>query len=300
MKNVQFVITCLLVCLFPTTNFGQCTEANDADMAKYKRLTETQDAQGCSQCAMLALYFCSATYSDKAEDKRKVSSLISACKRNIQNMGQPYCCPELLNKQPQWGINANSKVGNNSASTSTSVNGNFAQTQKPTPPDNTLLINNLLTNLETNPDNPLKIDKALLESVANIIPEGNLKSKLLSYSANLGLDENLSIRQVYYDLNYAFTSNNQTSSLSQYSDTEKGLDILFNNQEQLFSSIKVKMENYKPGIFMNDPAFINNLSRKRLAQLHLLQNSMTNPSMRFPSRRLPRSRSPRSARSPLD
>lgn|GEM_PF-4110543 len=89
-------------------SFAQCTEAKDADMAKYKRLTETQDAQGCSQCAMLSLYFCSAKYCATAEDKRKVSAMITACKRNIQNMGQPYCCPELVTREPQWG----SMVGN--------------------------------------------------------------------------------------------------------------------------------------------------------------------------------------------
>lgn len=91
-------------------SYAQCTEAKDADMAKYKRLTETQDAQGCSQCAMLSLYFCSAKYCATAEDKRKVGAMITACKRNIENMGQPYCCPELVTKEPQWG----SMVGNSS------------------------------------------------------------------------------------------------------------------------------------------------------------------------------------------
>ena len=82
---------------------AQCTEAKDADMAKYMRLTKTQDAQGCSECGALALYFCSAKYCVEPEDKRKVSAMITACKRNIRLMGTPYCCPEFLDKEPAWG-----------------------------------------------------------------------------------------------------------------------------------------------------------------------------------------------------
>lgn len=118
MKRFHYLRILLPVCLACFVTYeasAQCTEAKDADMAKYKRLTETQDAQGCSQCAMLSLYFCSAKYCATAEDKRKVGSMITACKRNIQNMGQPYCCPELVNKEPQWG----SMVGNSSASAGT-------------------------------------------------------------------------------------------------------------------------------------------------------------------------------------
>lgn len=98
------------------TVIAQCTEAKDSEMAKYKKLTETQDAQGCSQCAMLALYFCSARHSVSVEDKKKVGDLITACKRNIQLMGQPYCCPEYMNKEPEWGIEANSVSGGNDTS----------------------------------------------------------------------------------------------------------------------------------------------------------------------------------------
>ncbi len=119
MKNtILFIFTVLYShVLLP----AQCTEAKDADMAKYKRLTETQDAQGCSQCAMLSLYFCSAKYCVKQEDVRKVDAMITQCKRNIKTMGQPYCCPELVNKEPQWGIAAgSSSSSSNSNTTSTS------------------------------------------------------------------------------------------------------------------------------------------------------------------------------------
>jgi hypothetical protein len=116
MINRYFNLTLLFCLLTVNTSFGQCTEAKDADMAKYKRLTETQDAQGCSQCAMLALYFCSARHCVEVEDKRKVRSLIEACKGNIINMGQPYCCPELVNKEPEWGVDVGSGGSSNSVS----------------------------------------------------------------------------------------------------------------------------------------------------------------------------------------
>ena len=119
MKNtILFIFTVLYSHLLLQ---AQCTEAKDADMAKYKRLTETQDAQGCSECAMLSLYFCSAKYCVKQEDVRKVDAMITQCKRNIKTMGQPYCCPELVNKEPQWGIAAGgSSTSGNSRTNSTS------------------------------------------------------------------------------------------------------------------------------------------------------------------------------------
>ena len=105
MKKIILLIT---FPLFFQSNYshGQCTEAKDPEMAKYMNLTKTQDAQGCSQCGMLALYFCSATYCVKQEDITKVGGLINACKQNIINMGQPYCCPDYLNKAPNWGAMA--------------------------------------------------------------------------------------------------------------------------------------------------------------------------------------------------
>ena len=113
MNYFQIIIALLFVPFFA---HSQCTEAKDADMAKYKQLTETQDPQGCSQCAMLALYFCSARHCVEVEDKRKVRSMIEACKGNIINMGQPYCCPELVNKEPEWGVDVGSGGSSNSVS----------------------------------------------------------------------------------------------------------------------------------------------------------------------------------------
>lgn len=113
-----FITTMLCFLIINVSAFAQCTEAKDTEMAKYKRLTETQDAQGCSQCALLALYFCSARHTSTNEDKSKVSSMINACKSNIQQMGQPYCCPEYINKQPEWGKDLNK-------SNSTSANANM-------------------------------------------------------------------------------------------------------------------------------------------------------------------------------
>lgn len=116
--KLSFLFILISIFINSETTYSQCTEAKDADMAKYKRLTETQDAQGCSQCAMLALYLCSARNTVTVEDKRMVSSLITQTKGNIVNMGQPYCCPELVSLQPQWGID----VGGNSSFGQSTVN----------------------------------------------------------------------------------------------------------------------------------------------------------------------------------
>lgn len=124
MRVKHYFIAMVVLKLTSISSFAQCTEAKDSEMAKYKKLTETQDAQGCSQCAMLALYFCSARHTVTIEDKSKVSTLIAACKKNIQLMGEPYCCPEYLNKEPEWGKEANGiNVNNNkiSSSNTTSV-----------------------------------------------------------------------------------------------------------------------------------------------------------------------------------
>jgi hypothetical protein len=106
---------------------GQCTVESEPDMAKYKKLTEEKDAQGCSQCAVLALYFCSAKYCVDMEDKRKVRSMIEACKGNIRNMGQPYCCNDLLGREPQWGILAST---NQESKSSSSANDENARLEK--------------------------------------------------------------------------------------------------------------------------------------------------------------------------
>jgi hypothetical protein len=125
MHAKQYLIVTLILSFVRINSFAQCTEAKDSEMAKYKRLTETQDAQGCSQCAMLALYFCSARHTVKIEDKRKVGAMITACKKNIQQMGQPYCCPEYLNKEPEWGkeTNGNANSNSNGASDNTNSSG---------------------------------------------------------------------------------------------------------------------------------------------------------------------------------
>ncbi|CAM4049157.1 PDZ domain-containing protein [Flavobacterium antarcticum] len=115
----QFILVALLIFSMIICDFSkaQCTEAKDSEMAKYMLLTKTQDAQGCSQCAMLALYFCSAKYCVKSEDVNKVGQMINACKENIRNMGQPYCCPDYLNKVPEWGI-----MGDNASNSGSNLN----------------------------------------------------------------------------------------------------------------------------------------------------------------------------------
>ena len=52
---------------------------------------------------MLALYLCSAKHAVNPDDRKKLTELISNIKGNINFMGSPICCPELLNARPQWG-----------------------------------------------------------------------------------------------------------------------------------------------------------------------------------------------------
>jgi len=104
-----FLLLPVLMFIDPIEAIGQCDE-RDPDMAKYKAKM-SKDAQGCSQCAMLAMYHCWARYCspDSIDKKRKLLSMISACKRNIAVMAEDSkgysCCPELTNKQPQWHVN---------------------------------------------------------------------------------------------------------------------------------------------------------------------------------------------------
>ena len=163
-------LTLCLVTIFAQSSTqvsAQCTEAKDAEMAKYMKLTKTQDAQGCSQCGMLALYFCSAKYCVKPDDVQKVGALIEACKTNIRNMGQPYCCPDYLNKEPEWGIMAgnagNKKIaGSGTASLkdkakSGNSNANAVDNSQKLQQTEEVL-NAILKQLETDPANPLSID----------------------------------------------------------------------------------------------------------------------------------------------
>jgi hypothetical protein len=92
----------MTICFMPRLH-AQCSEAENADMKKYKQLTLTQDAQGCSQCAWLANLLCIAENGLYANDKEGIATAISGTKQNIKLMGDPICCPELLTKPIQWG-----------------------------------------------------------------------------------------------------------------------------------------------------------------------------------------------------
>ncbi len=131
-KNYIIFYWILFLSTINLSVFGQCTEAKDPEMAKYMHLTKTQDAQSCSECGMLALYFCSAKYCVQIEDKRKVGSLITACKKNILIMGQPYCCPDYINQEPQWGLMVGGTQNNQ-----TSGSANFSEYATP---DNTITL----------------------------------------------------------------------------------------------------------------------------------------------------------------
>lgn len=167
-KNTLLHLLVLILSLSSQLIFSQCTEEKDTEMAKYMQLTKTRDPQGCSQCGMLALYFCSARYTTTAEDKNKVSQLIDACKNNILQMGEPYCCPDYLNKQPEWGVMASKTVPSTSNQSSTNqleLNNKINKT--------TETINNLL---ELN-SSSLKEQKAAYNLYKNTEISENLTTK---------------------------------------------------------------------------------------------------------------------------
>ena len=122
--NISFFAFVTGLLLLQTTALAQCTEAKDTELAKYMQKTKTGDAQACSQCGMLTLYYCSAKYCATVEDKRKVGSLISEVKNDIRAMGLPGCCPEYIVKGgskefPEWGLMVG---GGNTNQSSGSVN----------------------------------------------------------------------------------------------------------------------------------------------------------------------------------
>ncbi len=122
--NISFFAFVTGLLLLQTTALAQCTEAKDTEMAKYMEKTKTGDAQACSQCGMLTLYYCSAKYCATVEDKRKVGALISEVKNDIRVMGLPGCCPEYIVKGgskefPEWGLMVG---GGNTNQSSGSVN----------------------------------------------------------------------------------------------------------------------------------------------------------------------------------
>ena len=269
---IKYLTLCFVIIFAQSSTqvTAQCTEAKDAEMAKYMKLTKTQDAQGCSQCGMLALYFCSAKYSVKPDDVQKVGALIEACKTNIRNMGQPYCCPDYLNKEPEWGImagntgnkktagsgtaslNDKAKSGNSNATKAVDKSQKLKQTEE--------VLNAILKQLETDPANPLSIDTKFLNDFSGMLPEGSLKNTLQSYGSNLGTDGNLSLRQIYWDVAAGFKQNPTLISNSKFSNTAQGLNIMLDNFTLLSNKLKSNGAKYEFGAFMNDPQLINSLS----------------------------------------
>ncbi len=283
MIRKNYLVICLLFTFFlgKINLYAQCTEQKDPEMAKYMKLTKTQDSQGCSQCGMLAFYFCSAKYCVKIEDKRKVGSMISDLKKIIKQMGEPYCCPEYLTKEPEWGImvgqpntsasNTNSASNNNQNNSSSnssnnnpvkSGNSNNPKTSSGSSNDQTTeILKTIVSQLETNPDNPLNIDSKFINDLSEVLPEGTLKSTLKSYAPLLGNDENLSYRQVYNDIGSALEQNPTLNQNNEFSKIQTGINIVFNNSNLISDNFKNGAKDYKPGVFLTDPNFTYGLNQ---------------------------------------
>lgn len=268
MKNIILLLFGIL--FLPIGLQAQCTEAKDADMAKYKRLTETQDAQGCSECAMLSLYFCSAKYCVKPEDRRKVDAMITACKRNIKTMGQPYCCPELVDKEPQWGIGAGSTASNSKPNTTASSNASNTPTSGIVPGNSTKsnttgndaqVINSLAKGIASNPNNPLQINNSFLNTLSGALPDGALKNALQSYGSNLGSDADISYRQIYQDVRSALEQNPSLSSSNpSYARTNSELSALFGNTAAITDALQQLDKKGQLGNTQNNDLFQSSIS----------------------------------------
>lgn len=199
MRTFLFIASIIFL---PSLCFAQCTAAKEPDMQKYLEKTQNQDAQGCSQCGMLALYFCSARYCVKPEDIEKVGQLINACKQNILNMGQPYCCPEYINKDPEWGKNAggqNGQSSNGSLSANATANSNNVSQQ-----DATASVLNALSNLDLGSSelnnyvqnyaqgqqiaNSLNVLSGSANSTATTTASQNSTAQVVNALSNLNLD----------------------------------------------------------------------------------------------------------------
>lgn len=113
MKKIAITFLLLFFIFSTNTVYSQCTEDKNSEIAKYIQLTKIRDPQGCSQCGLLALYFCSAKYISNTEDQSRVSNIIEECKKNLIQIGEPYCCPDYLIKQPEWGFLADNSSTSN-------------------------------------------------------------------------------------------------------------------------------------------------------------------------------------------
>lgn len=242
MKMIKYLVFCLLAILVQSNMqvTAQCTEAKDAEMAKYMKLTKTQDEQGCSQCAMLALYFCSAKYSVKTEDVQKVGALITACKTNIRNMGQPYCCPDYLNKEPQWGIMA----GNANPADPGLNSQNQHQTEAAGQNKDYRTAGDGLNKLINNPEFMQDIIKLGTEDFSLVKLDGYLSKYVPEYS-------NFKINPATIDLNNLYYANSEGVSTDVLADKLGSLLKLSPTQTQ-------SMKNIFTG---NTNGLINNLSK---------------------------------------
>lgn len=143
-KNLLQKITLFVFCFMSSfLSYSQCTAEKDEAMNKYLIKTQTTDAQGCSQCAMLALYLCSSDYCINQEDVDKVGKLIQACKSNIYNMGQPYCCQDLLDRPINWGSKAGGTSARSSSTTSSGAISNPMTTGASTTDETAKILNGL-------------------------------------------------------------------------------------------------------------------------------------------------------------
>lgn len=68
------------------------------------KVDANNNVQSCALCAALAVYFCSAKNIYKEDEKQRYRNVMGQTISNIREMGNPICCPELLNRKIEWGM----------------------------------------------------------------------------------------------------------------------------------------------------------------------------------------------------
>lgn len=95
----------LLLTLFFITaqSHAQSCSEDPVAQAYAQRVDAGENVQSCSECAALGVYFCGARNVWEEGDKSQYRQVIGQTQSNIREMGDPICCPELLNRSIEWG-----------------------------------------------------------------------------------------------------------------------------------------------------------------------------------------------------
>lgn len=147
-----FAFAVLFVSLFET-GYAQCPDRKyDTYLAK---VNNNENIESCKYCIVLAKLYCDAkeeTYDD--ETKQQLIEILNDTRQKLKATGTPICCPEYIDKDPEW------KISNNS---STNQNTRLLEESNPQNSNQSFTTTDLEENQETNNE-------------ANVIAGSNSKS----------------------------------------------------------------------------------------------------------------------------